>query len=144
MGKRFGRLLLFLGLLAVAAWFGFGHRVDESAVTAALAKADVTCRNAGQADGEHYFLVAPTVLETDDGDVLVYQCWFTPLALWQAGTVGNGGYSIGTAMIHWPDPPHFYRYGSTLVQYVGSNDAICEALTKLMGQQFAGAARTEK
>lgn len=43
-----------------------------------------------------------------------------------------------TAMITWVEPPHFFRKERVLVLYVGSDSAVLNALTELLGPQFAG------
>lgn len=43
-----------------------------------------------------------------------------------------------TMMITWVAPPHFYRRGRLTVLYVGEDRAVTEALTSLLGAQFAG------
>ena len=43
-----------------------------------------------------------------------------------------------TAMITWVEPPHFFRKERVLVLYVGSDPAVLNVLTELLGPQFAG------
>lgn len=43
--------------------------------------------------------------------------------------------SIG---VSWVEPPHFYRRGALIVQYIGDTPAIIDLLTRLLGPQFAG------
>lgn len=47
----------------------------------------------------------------------------------------NGSHSV---QVSWSLDPHFYRKGSIIVQYVGSNKKIISDLNDIMGKQFAG------
>ena len=49
----------------------------------------------------------------------------------------NGG-SIGTSMMSWIGPPHFFKKGRILVLFIGSDRKTLDALTSAMRQQFAG------
>ncbi len=48
---------------------------------------------------------------------------------------------IGTAIVDWTAPPHFYQYqkGQQIVLYVGSDSSTIHILEKALGSQFAGA-----
>lgn len=50
------------------------------------------------------------------------------------------GYNNGHDAINvsWTSTPHFYRKGSMIVQYVGTNEKIISDLKDIMGRQFAG------
>lgn len=43
-----------------------------------------------------------------------------------------------TMMIQWIAPPHFFRTGRIVVLYVGSDEAVLELLTSILGPPFAG------
>ena len=53
-------------------------------------------------------------------------------------SISADGSSIGTSMVGWVAPPHFYKAGQTIVIYVGSDDGVISALQEAMGAQFAG------
>ena len=55
-----------------------------------------------------------------------------------AETVSADGSSIGTSMVGWVAPPHFYKAGKLIVIYVGSDSDVINALREAMGSQFAG------
>ena len=55
-----------------------------------------------------------------------------------AETVSADGSSIGTSMVGWVAPPHFYKAGKLIVIYVGTDDDVIDALQEAMGPQFAG------
>ena len=134
------RLLLLLALLALAAacLFAFISHTETQAIADALDAAGVGSAVEGTQADAHFFLVAPTVIHADSGALYVYQFRFTPLALWECSSVGHNGFSIGAAMIDWESEPHFYRKGSTVVQYIGNDQAVLDALEKLLGKPFAG------
>ena len=55
-----------------------------------------------------------------------------------ADTVSPDGSAIGTSMVFWVAPPHFYKAGRLIVIYVGSDSDVIAALQAAMGSQFAG------
>ncbi len=55
-----------------------------------------------------------------------------------AETVSADGSSVGTSMILWVAPPHFYKAGRLIVIYVGSDGGVINILQEIMGSQFAG------
>jgi hypothetical protein len=56
----------------------------------------------------------------------------------EARLVAPDGGSIGTSMVNWVEPPHFFRTGRIIVLYLGSDAAILRLLESLLGPQFAG------
>ena len=56
----------------------------------------------------------------------------------EAKRVSPDGASVGTSMMSWMAPPHFYRKGNLIVLYVGRDEAVLRALTTVLGPQFAG------
>ena len=55
-----------------------------------------------------------------------------------ADTVSPDGSAIGTSMVFWVAPPHFYKAGRLIVIYIGSDGDVIAALQAAMGSQFAG------
>ena len=53
-------------------------------------------------------------------------------------TVNATGDAIGTSMVAWVEPPHFYRSGALIALYVGSDESVLNALNTVFGPQFAG------
>ncbi len=47
----------------------------------------------------------------------------------------GGVASFGTQTYHWSEPPHYFKAGSRLVLYNGSDKTILDALEKLLGEQ---------
>lgn len=56
----------------------------------------------------------------------------------EAAQVSSDGGSIGTTMVTWVEPPHFFKIGRIIVLYVGSEKATLALLEGIMGLQFAG------
>jgi hypothetical protein len=66
------------------------------------------------------------------------------LAAAAAALVSPSGDSVGTTMLSWIAPPHFYRYDlgepdGVIVLYVGSDVSVLRMLDSVAGPQFAGA-----
>lgn len=56
----------------------------------------------------------------------------------ESGSVNADGSLVGTTMITWVAPPHFYKNGRLIVLYIGENSGIIKALENALGRQFAG------
>lgn len=50
-------------------------------------------------------------------------------------TIDNDG--ISTSIL-WTSKPHFYKKGKIIVIYIGENNTVINALTDILGSQFAG------
>ncbi len=60
----------------------------------------------------------------------------------EAAGISPTGSSVAThgqaSMILWDAPPHFFRTETAIVLYVGDSPKVIEALTSVLGPQFAG------
>jgi hypothetical protein len=56
----------------------------------------------------------------------------------EAKLVSPDGGSVGTNMMSWMAPPHFYRKGELIALYIGREQAVMDALVTVLGPQFAG------
>lgn len=72
------------------------------------------------------------------GEVQVFEYADSELAEADAATVSKDGTTIGTTMITWVAPPHFYTKGRLIVLYIGNDEAVINALEAVLGLQFAG------
>jgi hypothetical protein len=55
-----------------------------------------------------------------------------------AAKVAPDGGSVGTSMMNWIMPPHFFKSGRVIVLYLGDNQTTLNLLAKILGKQFAG------
>jgi hypothetical protein len=55
-----------------------------------------------------------------------------------AGTISADGGSIGTSMVTWIKPPHFFSSGRLILIYLGEDAAFISSLEELLGAQIAG------
>ena len=60
------------------------------------------------------------------------------MAAADAAKVAPDGGSVGTSMMNWIMPPHFFKSGRVLVLYLGDNQTTLNLLEKILGKQFAG------
>ena len=56
----------------------------------------------------------------------------------EADTISPDGSSIGTSIVSWVGPPHFFQTGRIIVLYVGDNGEIIGLLEETIGPQIAG------
>ena len=55
----------------------------------------------------------------------------------EATTVSPDGSSIGTSMVSWVAPPHFYKVSKLILLYVGESGELIKVLEGTLGSQFA-------
>ena len=85
-----------------------------------------------------FFSVGGEILKVNGVDVQIFE-YETPEAMEaDAAKVAPDGGSIGTSMVSWIEPPHFYKAGRILVLYVGQDQAMLDLLESVLGHQFAG------
>ncbi len=85
------------------------------------------------------FLSAPgQIVKVNGADVQVFEYSSVEDMGLEASQVSEDGSSIGTSMVTWMAPPHFYRSGRLLILYVGEEDAVIDLLESVLGPQFAG------
>ena len=85
-----------------------------------------------------FFAPQGQILTVNGEDVQAFEFPSTEEANAVAETVSADGSSIGTSMVGWVAPPHFYKTGKLIVIYVGSDGGVISALQAAMGSQFAG------
>ena len=116
---------------AVRVGRGTGQLIDPLLATGADVK--VT----GEVVKQPFFSVPGTIILVNGERVQVLDYGDTddPEA---AAHISPDGSSIGTTMVSWVAPPHFFRTETAIVLYVGENPEVMEALTSVLGPQFAG------
>ena len=96
----------------------------------------------GEVVSEGIFSVDGRVLEVNGERVLVMDYGDADALDAEAAGISPSGSSVAThgkaSMILWDAPPHFFRTETAIVLYVGESPTVIEALTKVMGPQFAG------
>ena len=114
-----------------------GGARQSSSVAEELRAAGLRVEDAGQVE-QPFFPVPAHVWLVEGGDVQVYQFASEDAAAAEAGKVSANGSTIGTSSMHWMAPPHWFRRGPTIVNYLGENARVLAELERLMGRQFAG------
>ena len=85
-----------------------------------------------------FFTVQGQLFNVDGEEIQVFEFASADEADTVALTVSADGSSVGTSVINWVAPPHFYKAGQLIVIYVGSDSGVIGALQEAMGPQFAG------
>ncbi len=85
-----------------------------------------------------FFSVPARVFTADGNDVQVYEFDSAAAAGKAAADVAPNGGSIGTTMMSWMAPPHFFRKDRLIVNYLGTSEKTLTALRNRLGPQFAG------
>jgi hypothetical protein len=85
-----------------------------------------------------FFAPQGQVLTVNGEDIQSFEFGSAEEANAVAETVSADGSSIGTSMVGWIAPPHYYKAGKLIAIYVGSDGDVINALQEAMGSQFAG------
>lgn len=113
------------------------HETANASIVDALRSAGLEIEDAGPV--EQSFFTVPAHVYVAEGDELqVYRYPSEAAAKADAEKVDPNGSAIGTSMVSWIAPPHFFQRGETIVNYLGSNQRVLDILRREMGQQFAG------
>lgn len=78
------------------------------------------------------------VIRLADQEIQVFEFVTESDAASAAETISPDGSSIGTSMVSWIAPPHFYHAGKLVVLYVGDEQSIVTALEGVLGPQISG------
>lgn len=92
----------------------------------------------GEKISQPFFSTEGQVLKVGDEIIQIFRYENAATAEKEMGKVSPQGSPVGTTMINWVAPPHFYRSGNTIALYVGKNPKIINALESVFGKQFAG------
>ncbi len=110
---------------------------DYASLVNALRAAGAAVNPAG-AVLQPFFAPQGQVLSVGGEDVQVFEFASAEEADTVTQSISADGSSIGTSIVEWIAPPHFYKAGKLIVIYVGSDSGVISALQEAMGAQFAG------
>ena len=110
---------------------------DLDALVEALKAQGLEVERAGDV-AQPFFSVEGHALNVDGENVQVFQYRTAGAAEKEAGQVSPDGSSVGTSMMSWVEPPHFFRSEKLIALYVGDSPRLLEALRAALGAQFAG------
>lgn len=139
-------VILCVVLLVSACAGGTGDRAAAAATTAgtnsasvvaALRDAGLEVRDAGTVE-QPFFGVPAHVYVVDGRDLQLYEFAAADDAERAAAQVAPSGSPIGTSMVTWMAPPHFFRKDRLIANYIGTSERVLAELQRLFGPQFAG------
>ncbi len=131
-------VILFITAPAAASWQRQSGPVrDLESLIRSLRANGAAVRRAGRIS-QPFFSVRGRVITVGGERVHVFQYARAEDAERDAGRVSQTGASVGTSMMSWMAPPHFYKAGRLIVLYVGSDTSTTRALERALGPQFAG------
>jgi plastocyanin len=85
-----------------------------------------------------FFSVRGNSITVNGENVQVFEYADEASAEAEATTISSDGSSIGTSIVSWVAPPHFYQTGRIIVLYVGTNTRVIDILEEVVGPQIAG------
>ena len=111
--------------------------LDHAGFVAALEERGSQVEDLGEIE-QPFFPVAGHRISIDGLEVQVFEFADEAAAAEAAGTISPDGSGIGTSMVSWIEPPHFYQSGRLIVLYVGGELKMTSLLETLLGAQIAG------
>ena len=114
-----------------------GPVTDYATFVSALQAACATVVSGGTVQ-QPFFTPIGQVAKVNGIDMQVFEFQDAASAKAAAQLVAKDGGSVGTSMVDWVAPPHFYGAGKIIVLYVGSDANVKAALNSALGSQFAG------
>lgn len=92
----------------------------------------------GDTISQPFFTPEGQMLTVNGVDIQVFEYASNQEMENEASQVASDGGSVGTSMVDWIDPPHFYKSGRLIVLYLGADQGMLGLLEKVIGKQFAG------
>ncbi|MDQ6786804.1 MAG: hypothetical protein M3033_08330 [Acidobacteriota bacterium] len=92
----------------------------------------------GEKVSQPFFSVPGRTLKVRGEQIQVFEYQAAKTAEGESSKVSANGSPIGTTMVNWIAPPHFYKSGRLIVLYIGENRDVIKALENALGRQFAG------
>lgn len=114
-----------------------GPLADYVSLVDQLRAAGATVEPAGEVS-QPFFAVKGQAINVDGAGVQVFEYADAAAADAEAAGVAPDGGSVGTTMVSWVAPPHFYKSGRLIVLYVGDEAGVMARLDSVLGPQFAG------
>lgn len=150
MQRRIGMgilLILTLGIVTACSGRGTAASLDPVShggdvtnyvsLVDALRAEGVTVEPAGTIS-QPFFSVEGQAITVNGEQVQVFEFADAAAASAAAQDVSPDGSSVGTSMMTWVAPPHFYKTDKLIVLYIGENEAVLAALESVVGEQIAG------
>jgi hypothetical protein len=114
-----------------------GEVEDQTSLIDALRAGGATVE-LGATVEQAFFTAAGQILKVNSKDVQVFEYETAEKMEADAAQIAPDGGAIGTSMVTWVEPPHFFKSGRVLVLYVGEDKAVIDLLKGALGEQFAG------
>ena len=86
-----------------------------------------------------FFSTNAQLLVVNGGNVSVFEYASSAAADSDAAKVSRDGSAVGSTIITWVAPPHFYKSGRLIVLHAGSSQAVLGPLQAVLGAPFAAA-----
>ena len=101
-----------------------------------LRSSGLKVESAGEIEQPFFTPKARVIRIGTTGEAQVYEYPSEQAAEADEAKVKSDG-SIGGSMPHWIAPPHFFRRGTLLVLYLGSDENTLASLRSFLGNEFA-------
>lgn len=85
---------------------------------------------------QSFFDVEGKIVRVNGADVQVFEFANEADRAAASGQISADGTEIGTSIIRWIAPPHFWAHENLIVLYLGEDAAMIELLNGVLGQQI--------
>lgn len=85
------------------------------------------------------FAASAWLLTLSDQTIFVYEYPNEAAQAAEASKIAPDGFAFGGKPIEWSDQPHFWQNGRFLIQYIGSDIATIQYLTRILGEPITRA-----
>lgn len=110
---------------------------DQASLLEALQSSNAAVEISGSVI-QDFFSPEGSIITVNGAEIQVFEYEAAEDMEREASQVSADGGSIGTTMVAWMDPPHFYKTGRIIVIYIGSDENTLKLIQAVMGPQFAG------
>lgn len=80
-----------------------------------------------------FFSVPGQIIAVNGHDVQVFVFESENARQVESGKISKDGSSIGTSMVSWVQPPHFWANGNAIILYVGTNQEVVDLINQVIG-----------
>lgn len=110
---------------------------DLAALIRDLRAQGATVKLSKESVAQPFFSTRGRIIYVNGESVWVFAYRTTAVADKDAAKITPDGMTIGNSKPSWLGTPHFFRRPHLIVLYLGDNLRVLDALTRVLGQQFA-------
>lgn len=84
-----------------------------------------------------FFSVEGKIIKVNGQDIQIFEYADENTRQAESSQISKDGSSIGTNMVNWMEPPHFWAAGKIIALYVGKNQEVIDLVSNIIGPTMA-------